>query len=95
MEVVIPGEKVEDTGYYDQDVKGPHQVMGESRPAQFPGGGLPDKTKFYCMPSVVEQGNMSLYVYKPVADEYDKVRHCQDRKYCEKLEMNSEALASF
>ena len=95
MEFVIPGEKVEDTGYHDQDVKGPHQVMGESRPAQFPGGGLPDKTKFYCMPSVVEQGNMSLYVHKPVADEYDKVRHCQDRKYCEKLEMNSEALASF
>ena len=57
--------------------------MGERRPAQFSGGGLPNETKFYGVPSIVELGNMSLYVHKPVTNEDDEVRHYQNRRYCE------------
>ena len=69
--------------------------MGERRPAQFSGGGLPNETKFYGVPSIVELGNMSLYVHKPVTNEDDEVRHYQNRRYCERTKMNSEASASF
>ena len=49
--------------------------MGERRPAQFSGSGLPYDTKLNRVPGVVKLSDVSFHVRESITDKDDEVRH--------------------